>query len=51
MTLLIFSCKVEVKDVRKPFPEADFGRIGLLRPLLAQMQEMLVCGEEPLDIF
>ena len=36
VTLFIFSCKVEVKDVRKPFPEADLWRIGLFRPHLAQ---------------
>ena len=41
----------DYNDVRKPFLEADLGRIGPLRPLLAQRQEILVCGEEPMDIF
>ena len=42
--------RFKLKDVRKPVPVADEWRIGLLRKLLAQQQEMETCGEDPLEI-
>ena len=38
------------KDVRKPVPVADEWRIGLLKQLLVQRQEMVTFGDGPQEI-
>ena len=38
------------KDVRKPVPVADEWRIGLLKQLLVQRQEIVTCGDDPQEI-
>ena len=41
--------RFKMKDVRKPVPLVDIWRIGLLEQLLAQRQEMDICGDDPED--